>query len=67
MYKCNKEFNYGSKLKELQNRKISYDLPKESLKCILCHIKFNRPADKKRRINTQKHINNEINQNFLKH
>jgi len=56
--KCNKEFKYESKLKEHQNRKIPCDTPKENLNCNLCHVKFNRPADKRRHEKTKKHITN---------
>jgi len=67
MYKCincNKEFKYESKLNEHKNRKIPCNKIKEELKCTLCNVKFNRPADKRRHEKTNKHLLNIQNSNI---
>ena len=58
--KCNKEFQYESKLKEHQNRKIPCNSPKKEYNCDLCNVKFKWPADQLRHEKTKKHINNII-------
>ena len=41
MFKCNKEFEYESKLKEHKNRKTPCDSPKEELECKI-NLKLNK-------------------------
>ncbi len=59
--KCNKEFNYESKLNEHKNRKISCDKSKDDLKCELCNVLFRWNTEKKRHEKTNKHIQNISN------
>ncbi len=61
--KCNKEFNYESKLKEHKNRKISCNLPKKEYKCEICKLTFTCPYNKNKHEKTQKHIKNVNNKN----
>ena len=56
--KCNKEFEYESKLKEHKNRKTPCDSPKEELECKSCNLKFTRLFNKKKHEKTNKHIQN---------
>jgi hypothetical protein len=57
-HKCKKDFKYESEIIRHQKRKIPCDKPKEELKCTLCNINFNWPAEQKRHEKTKKHINN---------
>ena len=64
MYKCNKEFKFESDYIRHKNRKIPYNKIKEKLKCDICKVNFNWPADKERHNKTKKHINNINNVNI---
>jgi hypothetical protein len=60
-FKCNKEFKYESKLNEHKNRKTDCRINKTQLKCIICNVDFQRPAEQKRHEKTKKHIYNVNN------
>ena len=67
MYKClncNKEFKYESKLNEHKNRKTECNKIKNKLKCDICNVDFQRPAEQKRHEQTKKHKSN-INKDKL--
>ena len=57
-HKCNKEFNFESKLNEHKNRKTPCNESKKEYKCDACNVNFVRPAEQRRHENTKKHINN---------
>ena len=56
--KCNKEFNFESKLKEHKDRKTPCNQTKEELECKSCNLKFTKLFNKKKHEKTIKHINN---------
>lgn len=56
--KCNKVFNYPSKLERHKNIKKPCDKVKEELKCAICNINFVRPVHKTLHEKTKKHITN---------
>jgi hypothetical protein len=62
--KCNKVFKYNSKLNEHQSRKIDCNKIKTELKCIICKVNFNWPAEQERHNKSKKHINNINNVNI---
>jgi hypothetical protein len=57
-FKCNKEFKFESKLNEHKNRKTECNKVKTELKCDICNVNFQWPAEQKRHEKTKKHITN---------
>ncbi len=68
MYKCNlcnKTFEYLSKLKEHNNRKIPCNLAKQSHKCTLCNVEFKHKSNLKQHNESKRHLtNNNITNNI---
>ena len=60
-FKCNKEFQYESKLNEHNSRKTLCDKIKTELKCDICNIFFKCPYNQKIHETTKKHILNVNN------
>lgn len=56
--KCNKLFNFDSKLKEHQNRKTPCNKQKKNLECVSCNLTFTRLFNKKKHQKTDRHIQN---------
>ena len=56
--KCNKKFEFDSKLKEHKKRKTPCNIPKENLECRSCDLTFTRLFNKKKHEQTNKHIQN---------
>ena len=56
--KCNKSFNFKSKLEEHNNRKTPCDIKNESYNCTICESKFNHKSLLERHEKSKKHITN---------